>query len=848
MEALYMLQNINEHLNYLNQQVDIAPAGSEEELAAAQYINDTFIDGGIESKIEDFGTPYAAPALRAGTCVAVFVGVLLTGIPVSACKFIGAIILFAAIALLILDYLHNPVFEKMSPKTSSQNVIGKYTGQGQYAGRATRPIIIVAHYDTPHTSYVASKNMQSHLDLATKTLIYSIPTVLVLAFIYILFPISEAARLAFWIVSLIASVPALAMGIIDLIDFFGDYTEGANDNKSSLAAMFGVLDHLKNPNLVKNDEEETPVESENAQAPIEYEEVVEEHYETPEVEGVRHGEKVINALGILPADCEITYIDPEPVLVSTKKVVEKIQENASDLENTDVLNGEEVLDVAEEPIQTEEVYDAQLADTYEAETDVFDVIDDTVVEDADNTTQQVFNIDEYDIEDNSDALDAEYEIIEDEDDEPVVEDEVIEEEVEELPVEDIDNDMEATKPLVLVDEDVVNTAEDSIEPEAEDDMGATNPMNLVVPQVEENTPESDSWGRSSYEPSMNKFAQRAALFDLPDPRDEKSIFDTNSGSPLEVVDTEVKKQPVVVPPVIKNEEVATPAVFETQEAAVPPVTTINNVDVIKPLDTISKADSNEGKKKKKHHLFGRKKKKENEESMSEWLGVDENYDAKRGGRQIGSWDNFDDESVDWKGGATSGSQFTVIDGNNSDGEVASAPTEDEMREAILSMVDDSTEEIKDTFVLDEKFLGHDIWFVALGSSAADHAGMKSFLVNHRRDCRGAFLVNLDCIGAGNLTLLAEEGGHNRRRVDRRVGRLLSATAADLNMSLTKEPYLMKDTDATPAMRTSLRSATIMGMENGAKALSGTSDDIIENLDARQIDDVSQLIIEMIRRS
>lgn len=126
-----MLQNINEHLNYLNQQVDIAPAGSEEELAAAQYINDTFIDGGIESKIEDFGTPYAAPALRAGTCVAVFVGVLLTGIPVSACKFIGAIILFAAIALLILDYLHNPVFEKMSPKTSSQNVIGKYTGQGQ---------------------------------------------------------------------------------------------------------------------------------------------------------------------------------------------------------------------------------------------------------------------------------------------------------------------------------------------------------------------------------------------------------------------------------------------------------------------------------------------------------------------------------------------------------------------------------------------------------------------------------------------------------------------------------------------------------------------------------------------
>ena len=843
-----MLQNINEHLNLLNQQVDIAPAGSEEELAAAQFINDTFSNSGIESKIEDFSTPYAAPALRAGTRVAVFVGVLLTGIPVAACRFIGAIILFAAITLLILDYMHKPIFEKMSPQTSSQNVIGKYTGQGQYAGRATRPIIIVAHYDTPHTSFIANKNMQSHLDLAHKTLIYSIPTVLVLAFIYVLLPISDSARLVFWIVSLIASVPALALGVIDLIDFFGDYTEGANDNKSSLAAMFGVLDYLKNPNLVKTNEEEMVVAPEVDEAPVEYEEVIEEHYVTPEVEGIRHGESVVDALGILPADCEITYIDPEPVLVPTKKVIQKIQQSVADLDNTDVLNNDENLEVAvEEPVQTEEVQDTEFVDSFEPNTDVIEVIDNSQYEDLSNDTQQFFNIDEYNEEDNSDALDAEYEVIEDEDIEPDTEDSFIEEEVqhlpnvdlnedvEQLPVEDFEDDIQATKPMALVGNDVVNTAEDTTE-DAEDDMGATNPMNLIVPQVEEDVPESDSWGRSSYEPTINKFAQRAALFDLPDPLDDKSVFDTNVGSPLEPLNTEIKQQPVVVPPVLETEEVVVPPVLENQEVIVPPISAIDNTN------------TDDGMKKKKHHLFGRKKKNENEESMSEWLGVDENYDAKRGGRQIGSWDNFDDESVDWKGGATSGSQFTVIDGNNADGQVADAPTEDDMREAILSMVDDTTEEIKETFVLDEKFIGHDIWFVALGSSVADHAGMESFIQNHRRDCRGAFLINLDCIGSGELTMLAEEGGHNRRRVDRRVSRLLAATAADLNIPLTRKPYLMKDTDATPAMRTSLRSATIMGMEDGAKALSGTSDDIVENLDVQQINNVSELIIEMIRRS
>ena len=45
-------------------------------------------------------------------------------------------------------------------------------------------------------------------------------------------------------------------------------------------------------------------------------------------------------------------------------------------------------------------------------------------------------------------------------------------------------------------------------------------------------------------------------------------------------------------------------------------------------------------------LFGRKRK--NDDSMSEWLGVDDSFDAKSTGNDIGSWDNFDDG---WKGGA-----------------------------------------------------------------------------------------------------------------------------------------------------------------------------------------------------
>lgn len=39
--------------------------------------------------------------------------------------------------------------------------------------------------------------------------------------------------------------------------------------------------------------------------------------------------------------------------------------------------------------------------------------------------------------------------------------------------------------------------------------------------------------------------------------------------------------------------------------------------------------------------------------MSDWLGVEDDYDAKKSGRGIGSWDNFEDDDDGWKGGATS---------------------------------------------------------------------------------------------------------------------------------------------------------------------------------------------------
>lgn len=130
--------------------------------------------------------------------------------------------------------------------------------------------------------------------------------------------------------------------------------------------------------------------------------------------------------------------------------------------------------------------------------------------------------------------------------------------------------------------------------------------------------------------------------------------------------------------------------------------------------------------------------------MSDWLGVEDDYDAKKSGRGIGSWDNFEDDDDGWKGGATS-----------SDG--ASA---EDMLSAVASMGDD-------------ELLGHDIWFVATGASDCDGAGMRAFLASHRDKLRGVFFINLESIGAGRLSVVTVEGEQQLFKGDRRIMNLVS---------------------------------------------------------------------------
>lgn len=110
----------------------------------------------------------------------------------------------------------------------------------------------------------------------------------------------------------------------------------------------------------------------------------------------------------------------------------------------------------------------------------------------------------------------------------------------------------------------------------------------------------------------------------------------------------------VVPRVQTGQQPAVPDSFAGQVDV--PSRPIADVDVGSLVETPA-APVDEGRGTGKGGLgglFKRKSKKEPDGEVTGWLGVDDGWDARKKGREIGSWDKFeeadDDNEIGWKGG------------------------------------------------------------------------------------------------------------------------------------------------------------------------------------------------------
>lgn len=238
---------------------------------------------------------------------------------------------------------------------------------------------------------------------------------------------------------------------------------------------------------------------------------------------------------------------------------------------------------------------------------------------------------------------------------------------------------------------------------------------------------------------------------------------------------------------------------------------------------------------KKKSLFSRfRKKDEKPEDVRGWLGVDDDFDARKAGADIGSWDRFenDDEDADDDWGLKGG-------------RAGEDPLNDpEYTADVVARIRRKLEEAPD-----RDFSDKEVWFVATGAAESGTWGMRAFLDAYGPDIRDAFIINIESVGSGSLYWVTSEGMARHYRSDRRLVSLAKRVSREQEILVKGHAYNGLSTDATPALARGYKAMSVMAFGSAGEIEnwhwpSDTTDRITPELVERSC----RLIAEMIREA
>lgn len=271
--------------------------------------------------------------------------------------------------------------------------------------------------------------------------------------------------------------------------------------------------------------------------------------------------------------------------------------------------------------------------------------------------------------------------------------------------------------------------------------------------------------------------------------------------------------------------------------------------------------------------FGRKKRQE-ETTPQEWLDVDDEFEAQAAGAARGGWESFredddyddadayyddyeDDEEGEvyealyeeddsaprgahgapsrWNGGSFSREQLGRV----------STLSEDVRPEQPADLEPDA-DDLDGIYRFRNPEINTEVWFVALGAELAGNGGMNAFLDEHAQELRGAIFIDLDALGAGELTLIEREGTYLPRQASSRMRRLVKKASSAVGLSVGAGTMLWTDSAAACAMRRGCQTMHLAGMENGKPAHYGQSDDVVENVSGEVMHANADFIMELLK--
>lgn len=855
------------YIEYLTEEIGVRPANTEEEYYAASEIEKTMKEHGVKTIVQDVQVPGFAQLSYAICYILSALTAIISGFhPV-----VGVIAFLLSLVSFILFFMErvdNGVLSKLGPTGRSQNIIARHKAEKTESSRKVRPIIILANYDSPKASMLWSPSIAPFQPIFYKTSLICMAVIPVLNLFHMISILPATLLGIIWVLSIIAALPLLIFGINILVSHFAlGYVKGANDNASGVAALLGILDR-SDPLGVKplassdsavllgggtevsledieqvaqemNLEEEVKAKSEGREAKLYTEtKAPETKREKPMI---RRGAGVAKAAGILPEGVEIVYSEQDmPLTVqqdndSEKHLVE--EEGAPEAPAEEAKNpqvNEEKMLAHQRPdkpiLPRDEQGNVQVRSRFadlpilKEESDTEDEAPEEVSEKTPHLsivkTEEVAELEEKKIESAEDvqpALEFNFDVEKSDAEFPNYDAEkAVLEAKQEGKIDDTPLSFKAapskvqqveTLGLEHTKNELKNNAQDKEEPSAQDIIN-DDPM----------------WGKTNYTPNKN-----VKVMDLPNPADtEADPFSVSNVTPIGDFNPED----------FPADEFAT-GTFERQGKK-------RRKEDFSPID-MPKENVFQRIGDKFEGMFSKRGKKE-EESFSDWLDLDEDFDAKKDGRKIGSWDNFDDSSDEpsFRGGGTKGYSEDELN------EISQKDSDDQQEASLekRSLSDEDKQEIRDYILSmnDSQFTAHEIWFVATGASSMNNSGARAFFEEYGKELKGALVINLKGVGAGDLAVFSKEGTGQSRNGDRRLSNIMKKVGKDFSRPVISQDMSWMDTDATVAMRHGFRSITLGGIEQGVPYASSWDGDTIDVIDPHQLHDAIEIVIETIRRS
>lgn len=311
-------------------------------------------------------------------------------------------------------------------------------------------------------------------------------------------------------------------------------------------------------------------------------------------------------------------------------------------------------------------------------------------------------------------------------------------------------------------------------------------------------------------------------------------------------------------------------------------------------------------------LFGRfrskKKSKKNQEqttSVTEWVGVDENFTAQEAGKARGSWasfredtdeagsvfdDSFDDGFIDveyrdsdfdnrrgWNGGGFSLDRLRSLRGKNKHADDAYY---DEFAEADIYSDDAMAEALENSEAVERKVetaqrtqrsmpeaqakteqinreirriqtfrhpdIDTEVWFVALGAEEAYNSGMEAFLAEHADELKGSIVINIEALGDGALTYLAKEGLIKTLKPSSRIKRFVRDATNRSGVGCATGALCSRNSAAYVASQHGLQAFSIVGMQGNQLADDGSMDDTIEVINEATLANNVEFILALLK--